>query len=120
MWGLAVYPDFGHDLKFLDTFFDVVFTCGVLMHCDIEMAEKIADEMNRVSKRCLMFMEYFGNEDKEIPYREEKEYLWERPWPNYFKKWGFGEPAVYGFLEPDQGFDSINYWIYPKRPERIL
>ncbi len=112
--GTFVFPDSGQELNFQDSFFDLVFTCGVLIHCELGEAEKIVWEMKRVSKRLLMFMEYFAETDEEIPYRKETEMLWRRPWPLHFQNWGLGNPIMSGFLTPEEGFDNVTLWIYQK------
>lgn len=110
-----VFPDCGQKMNFMDRFFDLVFTCGVLIHCELSEAEKIVEEMNRVSKRYLMFMEYYEEQDREIPYREETELLWRRPWSEHFKKWGFDKPISSGFLPPEMGFDNVHWWVYERK-----
>ncbi len=117
--GLTIFSDCGQELHFMDNFFDLVFTCGVLIHCQIEEARKIVEEMNRVSKRLLMFMEYWHEEDEEIPYRKEIELLWRRPWDKHFKNWGLGYPILKGFLNKEMGFDNVNFWIYSKKQEMV-
>ncbi len=113
--GVNVFPDCGQSINFNDDFFDMVFTCGVLIHCTLEEAEKVVNEMNRVSNRALMFMEYLCDEDKELPYRNDSNLLWKRPWPKHFKAWGLGEPLLSGYAGAEDGFDMINWWVYPKR-----
>lgn len=117
--GLTIFPDCGQELHFLDDFFDLVFCCGVLIHCELEEAQKIVGEMNRVSKRLLMFMEYWNEDDVEVPYRKETNLLWTRPWSKHFKAWGLGEPMFGGFLNQEMGFDNVTFWIYSKKHEMI-
>jgi len=117
--GLTIYPDCGQDLNFLDDFFDLVFTCGVLIHCELEAAREIVCEMNRVSKRLLMFMEYYGERDEEMAYRDEKKLLWKRPWDKHFKEWGLGDPISFGLLKKDSGFDDVTFWLFNKQRGEI-
>jgi SAM-dependent methyltransferase len=112
--GVTVFPDCGQELSFLDGFFDLVFSCGMLIHCELEDAEKIVSEMKRVSSRLLMFLEYFATEDEEIPYRGETNLCWRRPWPTHFEKWGLGVPSFSGVLPIECGFDNVHWWIYKK------
>ncbi len=109
-----VFPDCGQDLQFLDNFFDLVFCCGVLIHCELEEAGKIVKEMQRVSRKHLLFMEYFNKTDEEIEYRGEKGLLWKRNWPDHFKAWGLGKQISCGFAGKQQGFDDVHWWVYKK------
>ena len=111
---IKVYPDCGHDLKFVDDFADLVFTVGVLIHCELGEAEKIVREMSRVSKKYLLFMEYFNKVDEEIEYRGETGLLWKRNWPEHFKAWGLGKQISCGFAGKHQGFDDVHWWVYKK------
>ena len=114
MSGMKVFPDIGQDLLFFDNFFDLVFCCGVLIHCDLKEAEKIAHEMYRISKRHILFMEYFSEKDQEVEYRDQKGLLWKRNWPEHFKAWGLGKQVSLGFASKNQGFDDVNWWVYKK------
>lgn len=111
---LKVYSDYGHALKFVDKFADLLFTCGVLIHCELGEAEKIVVEMVRVSKKYLLFMEYFNKTDEEIEYRGEKGLLWKRNWPEHFKTWGLNKQISCGFAGKHQGFDDVHWWVYKK------
>jgi spore coat polysaccharide biosynthesis protein SpsF len=111
---LKVFPDCGQNLKFPDEFADMVFTSGVLIHCALGEAEKIVREMRRVSKKYLLFLEYFNKTDEEIEYRGETRLLWKRNWPDHFKAWGLGKQISCGFAGKDQGFDDVHWWVYKK------
>ena len=112
--GLNVYPDCGQDLHFFSDHFDLVFTCGVLIHCELEDAEKIVKEMLRVARRHVLFMEYFNKVDEEIEYRGETGLLWKRNWPEHFRQWGLGKQVSCGFANASQGFDDVHWWVYKK------
>lgn len=114
MQAFRVFPDIGQNLEFFDSFFDLVFTCGVLIHCELSDAEKAAKEMLRVAKKQVLFMEYFNKTDMEMEYQGIKGLLWKRNWPEYFKSWGFGKQISCGFAGKDQGFDDVHWWIYKK------
>ncbi len=109
-----VFPDAGQELGFFDSFFDLILTCGVLIHCELGEAEKIVGEMRRVSKKYLLFMEYFNKTDEEIEYQGEKGLLWKRNWPDHFKAWGLSKQISCGFAGKQQGFDDIHWWVYKK------
>lgn len=111
---LKVFPDCGQNLKFPDEFADILFTCGVLIHCELGEAGKIVREMCRVSKKYLLFMEYFDKADEEIEYHGEGGLLWKRNWPDHFKAWGLRKQISCGFAGKDQGFDDVHWWVYKK------
>jgi len=111
---MKVYPDSGQNLKFLDEFADLLFTCGLLIHCELGEAEKIVREMMRVSKKYLLFMEYFNKIDEEIDYQGENGLLWKRNWPEHFKAWGLGKQVSCGFAGKARGFDDVHWWVYKK------
>ena len=114
MQAFKVFPDVGQKLEFFDNFFDVVFTCGVLIHCELTDAEKIAKEMLRVARKYVFFMEYFNKVDMEIEYHGIKGLLWKRNWPEHFKDWGYGKQISCGFSGKEQGFDDVHWWVYKK------
>lgn len=114
MQAFKVFPDVGQDLQFFDNFFDLVFTCGVLIHCDLPDAEKIAREMLRVARKNILIMEYFNKDDVEVEYRGIKGLLWKRNWPEKLKSWGYGKQVSCGFAGKEQGFDDVHWWVYKK------
>lgn len=96
----------GHaqNIPFADNSFDLVFTCGVLMHIpDYEQAMK---EIWRVTKKYALAIEYRG-EGEEVDYRGNKGMLWKRKGYNY--------PGTL-LKEGDLGkeFDHCHYWLYQK------
>ncbi len=114
MQAFKVFPDVGQNLGFFDEFFDLVFTSGVLIHCELSEAEKVAKEMLRVARKYVLFMEYFNKADVEIEYRGVKGLLWKRNWPEHFRTWGFGKQISCGFAGKEQGFDDVHWWVYKK------
>jgi len=114
MQAFKVFEDIGQNLDFYDSYFDVVFSCGVLIHCDLRDAEQVAKEMLRVARKYVLFMEYFNKKDEEVEYRGVKGLLWKRNWPEYFRSWGFGKQVSCGFAGKDKGFDDVHWWVYKK------
>ncbi len=114
MQAFKIFSDVGQNLNFFDGFFDIVLTCGVLIHCELSDAEKISREMLRVARKYVLFMEYFNKADEEIEYRGIKGLLWKRNWPEHFKNWGFGKQISCGFASKEQGFDDVHWWVYKK------
>ena len=64
------------NIPFKDSFFDLVFTSGVLIHINPEDLPKAMDEIYRVSKKYIWGFEYFSEKEEEIEYRGNKNLLW--------------------------------------------
>jgi pseudaminic acid biosynthesis-associated methylase len=112
--GLRVYPDFGQDLKFADESFSLVFTCGVLIHLDESSITKVIREMIRVSRKYLLFIEYYSETDLEVEYHGMKNMLWKRNWPKWLEACGVTKKVDSGVLPRSTGFDNCHWWIYEK------
>lgn len=104
------------ELPFRDAWFDLVFTCGVLIHVPPEGLPKAMAELYRVSKRYVMCAEYHDEHEVEVPYRGHTRALWRR---NYAKVWQdtFADLDIVeqGFKGPDEGFDRITWTLLRKR-----
>lgn len=77
--GLPIYVIKGDalDIPFKDSFFDLVYTSGVLIHIDPENIRKVINEVFRCSKRYIWGFEYYHAEGYiEIEYRGKKDMLW--------------------------------------------
>ncbi|MFW9920977.1 MAG: pseudaminic acid biosynthesis-associated methylase [Candidatus Thorarchaeota archaeon] len=66
----------GFDIPFKDSFFDLVFTSGVLIHIAPENLPRMIDEIHRVSNRFIWGFEYFAEDCTEIQYRGHQNRLW--------------------------------------------
>ena len=75
----------GFDLPFKDSYFDLVYTSGVLIHIAPENLSKIMGEMVRVSKKFIWGLEYFSDELTEIPYRGNTNALWKMDYQKKFQ-----------------------------------
>jgi pseudaminic acid biosynthesis-associated methylase len=64
------------DIPFKDSYFDLVFTSGVLIHIAPEDINAILDEIYRVSKKYIWGFEYFSEVYEKIDYRGNDEKLW--------------------------------------------
>lgn len=102
-------------LPFGDGAFELVFTCGVLIHLDDEQLERAMGEMFRVSSRYVLALEYHSAAAVEVPYRGHRGALWKRPYDLLFAR---RFPALVlraqGALGPDAGFDHVNFWLWGK------
>ena len=74
----------GFDIPFKDKFFDLVYTCGVLIHIHPNDLEKIMGEMNRVSSKYIWGFEYHDDEQKQMNYRGHDGFLWKTDFSKRF------------------------------------
>jgi len=72
------------DIPFKDSYFDLVFTSGLLIHIapyDINIA---LQEIHRCTKKHIWGFEYYADEYTEIIYRGEKNLLWKANFPRLY------------------------------------
>jgi pseudaminic acid biosynthesis-associated methylase len=109
---LADAFDIPHD----DNFFDLVFTCGVLIHISSENLSAAYREIYRVSRRFILSIEYFSEQPVEIPYRGHSALLFKRDFGLLWKEM-FPELAIRGsgfFWRPETGLDNLTWWLFEK------
>ncbi len=103
------------ELPFRDGFFDLAFTCGVLIHVPRAGLEPALREMHRVSRRYLLVAEYHDEQEVAVPWRGQAQALWRR---NYRKELESLFPELVlveeGFKGPDEGFDRITWHLLRK------
>lgn len=63
-------------LPWEDCSFDVVFTCGVLIHISPTDLPSVMDEIYRTTKEYIWGSEYYAPELTQVPYRDHRELLW--------------------------------------------
>jgi pseudaminic acid biosynthesis-associated methylase len=63
-------------LPWEDCSFDVVFTCGVLIHISPADLPSVMDEIYRTTREYIWGTEYYAPEVTQVPYRDHKELLW--------------------------------------------
>ena len=107
------------DIPFKDNFFDLVFTCGLLIHIPPDDLLPVMSEMVRCSHKYVMFMEYWAEKEEEIEYRGEMGLLWKRPYKDIFLSF-YSRHSQYecideGFLTKDDGFDDVTWWLFERR-----
>lgn len=101
-----------YDLPFKSGHFDLVFTCGVLIHIPDEKLAAALRELDRVTSRYFLLMEYFSEHDEEIVYRGEPGLLWKRNFPlHVMKACDQLTLAKKGYFGPEQGFDRTHWWL---------
>lgn len=108
---------YGHasDLPFKDGYFDLVFTAGVLIHIPLEELSIALSEIYRVSKRYILAIEYFAEDEIAIPYHGHDNLLWKR---NFLKHYQTQFPDLdlirSGYWGPEDGFDRVHWWLLEK------
>jgi len=84
------YPNFCFQVEnikkttFIDSFFDLVFTRGVLIHIHSDEVDSVLQEFLRISKRWIFNLEYFDEDEKMINWKRGQNLLWYR---NMKKRW---------------------------------
>ena len=110
--GLEVYYGNANDLDIASDEYDLVFTVGVLIHLNTPDLIRAMQEMRRVSRKFVMFAEYYGD-DIEVEYHGERGALIKRDYGGIYRAL-FPEAQLVekGFLGKEQGFDDVTYWIF--------
>ena len=103
------------DLPFKDGSFDLVFTAAVLIHVSLADLPGALAEIHRVSRRYILAMEYFAEEETIIPYRGHDDLLWKR---NFLKHYQTQFPGLKvireGYLSIEDGWDRQTWWLLEK------
>ena len=103
------------DLPFKDGYADLVFTAGVLIHIGPAELPVALAEMVRVSRRYLLSIEYFAEEETAITYRGQEGLLWKRDFPGCFQT-QFPDMRLVrqGYWDAESGFDRTHWWLLEK------
>lgn len=115
--GLDVFQ--GDALEALATFgarptFDLVFTCGVLIHIPPETLPALMRMIVQTSAQYVLAVEYEAEAETMIRYRDEEERLWKRPYGALYE--GMGLRMVdSGAVGKSDGFDDCAYWLLEKQ-----
>jgi pseudaminic acid biosynthesis-associated methylase len=101
-----------YDLPFKPGYFDLVFTCGVLIHVPDEKLPTALGELDRVTSRYLLLMEYFSEQDEGLVYRGETGLLWKRNFPLHVRK-ACDDLTLsgQGYLGLEEGFGRVHWWL---------
>lgn len=100
------------DLPFKTASFDLVFTVGVLIHIPLDSIRAAIKEMARVSRRYLLAVEYFAEQETPISYRGRTDLLWKRNFLRHFQEHIPGIAlARSGYWGPERGFDRVHWWL---------
>ena len=114
---VKIAPLYGHafDIPFKDKYFDLVFTCGVLIHISLDDLPKALREIYRVSERYVLAIEYFAEEETAIQYRGHNDLLWKRNFLAHYQR-HFPDLMLIrsGYWGPEHGFDRAHWWLLQK------
>jgi len=109
-YGLEVVEGSALNLPFSDESFDLVFTCGLLMHIAPEDMIQARDELWRVSKKYILVIEYYSKDEQSISWRGQERLLWKRDYTKLFP----AELFDTGFLGKEDGFDDCTWYLFRK------
>lgn len=105
----------GFSIPFIDTYFDLVFTVGVLIHIAPEDLPKIIDEMYRVSRKYILIAEYHSDAETKIQYRGHDNLLFKRNFKKAFLERKPGLKCIKeGFWGKKDGFDDCTWHLFEK------
>lgn len=112
---IGVLQGNAYDQPFKDDYFDLVFTANVLIHIPLENLSAVLGEIYRVSKRYILAVEYYAEEETVIHYRGHDNLLWKR---NFLKHYQDQFPTLKlvksGYWSDEDGFDRSHWWLLEK------
>ncbi|VVC04504.1 tRNA (mo5U34)-methyltransferase [Candidatus Bilamarchaeum dharawalense] len=116
---ISIIEGDGFHIPFSNSYFDLVFTVGVLIHIAPQDLPKIIDEMYRTSNRYLLIAEYFSEVDTPIEYRGQKDLLFKRNFKKIFLEVKPGLKCIReGFWGKNDGFDDCHWFLFEKPHNR--
>lgn len=102
-------------LPFLDRSFDLVLTCGVLIHLAAEALPAAYDEVARVARQHVLLVEYEDSHDRAIPWRGQQEALWARPFAlRFWSRHPTWRPVLRRHLARPDGFDDCTAVLFER------
>ena len=113
-------------LPFKDNSFDLVFTVATLLYFDVEDLLVIAREINRVSKRYFLAIEYYVDPSQETMLDDRAiqccfipspERWWESITAWWARDYGYFLPNLFDkrILSKEQGFGGCGWWLFDKK-----
>jgi pseudaminic acid biosynthesis-associated methylase len=112
---ISAVPGNIYDLPFKDGYFDLVFTTGVLIHIPPTRLAEAISEIARVSRRYILAVEYYAEEDTSINYRGHEDLLWKR---NFLKHYEANVPGLSlkgtGDWDKEEWLDRGRWWLMEK------
>lgn len=105
----------GRDLPFVDRYFDLTFTCGVLIHQPMESLLEVMRELVRTSGRYVLCMEYYAPKREEVPYRNLDGALFRDDYGKLYQSKFKLKLLKSGKLGFGDGFDDITWWLLERK-----
>lgn len=107
------------DVPLAPNAFDLVFTCGVLIHLNPEDLLAVYRKMAAVARRYVLLNEYFNPVPTEITYRGHAAKLFKRDFGGEFMDVNAGQFKLvdYGFLwqRVEPAWDNTTWWLFEKQ-----
>src|SRR5689334_5445030 len=100
---------FDLDKKWKTGGFDLVFTCGMLIHVSGNDLERAMRCIIAASKKYVLAVEYADEKEVEVKYRGHSERLWRRPFGRLYQD--LGMKLVQEGEAPADAFDRCHFWI---------
>lgn len=89
-------------------YFNLVFTCGVLIHVPPDELEQSMKEIIRVSNRYVLAIEYEASRETMVKYRGQRDMLWKRPYGKLYKQLGLK------LIKEGKTDIKCRYWLFEK------
>ena len=101
-----------------DEQFDLVFSCGVLIHVNPQELLPTMKTMFELSSRYMLIAEYFNRDSISINYRGSDQKLFKRDFGKLFME-NFQVSLIdcgflWSSLYESGGFDDVTYWLFEK------
>ena len=103
------------ELPFRDSWFDLVFTVGVLIHQPESTLQAVMKDIYRCSRRHILCAEYFAEQVEEVAYRGERGALFRRDYASIYLR-AFPDLQVIHeeHLAAEDGFDDVTCTVLEK------
>jgi hypothetical protein len=93
--------------------FDLVFTCGVLIHIPPAALSATMDELIAVSAQYVLCMEYHADQEEMVEYRGVTDRLWRRPYAKLYEQKGLKQ-VFSGVLNEPGVWDDLTWALFSK------
>ena len=97
------------DTHLRSSYYDLVFTSGVLMHVSPEDMNRTVEEISRIAKKYILIIEYYSEKEESIEYHGHTDLLWKRDYSNIFPNLIRGGP-----LTKEEGFDRCHFFLFER------
>ena len=112
----SIYDATAENLPFKDGEFDLVFTCGVLIHIAPDNLGRACDEIHRVSAKYIVCIEYFSDKPETVMYRGLEGLLFKRDFGDFWMT-RFPDLKIvdcHFFWRRMTGLDNLTAWVFEK------